>query len=211
MQDVEVPAQVDIASERGARPVGLLGARELRPVVVIVAFVVAIVLGLGIGFATADRDHSAGDTATGQTPAAELSPVQGTPSWAATRSPGAAHQMVLNSEPNPAALRLALQFTVAAEIKETDPSTTVTAAQVTVVEGMYFGAVEGVDAAQDQYWAIGRINVAGAASPPADPHVWRRIGSGPWTIVSHGAGACDSIPKALVDVWKGSLQPCIGA
>ncbi|CAO5173280.1 conserved hypothetical protein [Frankia sp. AiPs1] len=204
---MEVPAQVDVAGERGARPAGLLGTRELRPVVVIAAFVVAILLGVGIGYVTADRGSAPGDAVTAA-PAPELSPAQRAPFWVNSRSPGAAHQMVLNDEPDPVALRMALQYTVAAQIKAADRASTVTPQQVTVVEGMFFGGIEGVDAAQDQYWAIGRITIAGDVKPPANPYVWRRMGSGPWTIVSHDAGACNSIPKALLDVWKGQPQPC---
>lgn len=209
---MEVPAQVNIAGERGARPAGLLATRELRPVVVIVAFVVAIVLGVGIGFVTADRGPSSGATATAATPAPELTPIQATPSWANSRSPGTAHQMVLTSEPNPVALRLALQYTVAAAAKAADRASTLTAAQVTVREGMYFGAVEGADTAHDQYWAIGRIEFAtGITTAPDNPYVWQRVGKGPWTIVRHGADACDRIPRALINVWKGSLPPpCLG-
>jgi hypothetical protein len=211
VQDVEVPARVDIAGERSARPAGLLGTGELRPLVVVAAFVVAILLGVGIGYVTANRGPGSGgaDVVSG-VPAPELTPAQRPAPWSASRQPGTAHQMVLTVEPNPVALRLALQWTVADQIRKAGGPGTITANQVTVLGGMYFGAVEGVDAAHDDYWAIGRVEVAGLSSPPADPHVWRRIGSGPWSIVRNGPGACDAIPGSLVAVWKGQPPPCTG-
>jgi hypothetical protein len=120
--------------------------------------------------------------------------------------------MRVTAEPDPAKLRFALQWTVADEIKAAGTSSTITARQVTVVEGiLYFGAIEGADAAHDEYWAIGRIKVPSVPTPLPDPHVWRRIGAGPWTIVASGPAACGRIPQALLrDVWKGQPPPCTG-
>ncbi|WP_163552459.1 hypothetical protein [Candidatus Frankia alpina] len=205
-----MPARVNIAGERSARPAGLLGVRELRPIVVVAAFLVAVLIGVGIGYATADRGAGGGTSGTtaGQT-APELTPTLRTASWDAARQQGRARQMRVDDEPNPVALRLALSWTVAARMKAAGNST-ITAAQVTVPPGMFFGAIEGADAAHDEYWAIGRIQVPSVANPPADPYVWRRIGTGPWTIVSNGPGACTQIPAALIQEWKGQPAPCAG-
>ncbi|SNQ46011.1 conserved hypothetical protein [Frankia canadensis] len=203
---MEVPARVDMAGERGTRSAGLLGTRELRPIVVVAAFLVAILLGVGIGYATADRGSDA-VTAAPTAPAAALTPAQRVPFWATSRHPGAGHQMVLTAEPDPTALRFALQWTVADRLKA-DGTGTVTAQQVKVVEGMYFGAVEGADAAQDEYWAIGRIEVPSLPTVTSGPYVWRRIGSGPWAILASGATACGQIPQPLLTVWKGQPPPC---
>ncbi|KJE21572.1 hypothetical protein FF36_04146 [Frankia torreyi] len=207
---MEVPARVDIAGERSARPAGLLGVREVRPVVAVAAFLVAVLIGVAIGYATADRGSGDGTTvnSSGQ-PAPELTPALRTAPWEGTRQPGRAHQMRVDDEPNPTALRLALSWTVAEQIRAAGNST-ITAAQVTVPQGMFFGAVEGVDAAHDAYWAIGRIEVAGVASRPPDPYVWRRIGTGPWTIVRNGPNACTAIPPVLIQEWKGQPAPCAG-
>ncbi|WP_232291787.1 hypothetical protein [Frankia sp. QA3] len=200
---------MDIAGERSARPAGLLGVRELRPAAVLAAFLVAVLIGVGIGFATADRG-TGGVTITGRGALApELTPTLRIAPWDAVRQPGRAHQMRVDDEPDPVALRLALSWTVADQIRAAG-NRTVTAAAVTVPQGMFFGAIEGADAAQDQYWAIGRIQVAGVANPPADPHVWRRIGTGPWTIVRNGPNACTAIPAALIQEWKGQPAPCSG-
>jgi hypothetical protein len=211
LQDVEVPARVDIAGERGARPAGLLGVRESRPAVVVAAFLVAILIGVAIGYATADRGAGSGATGTATaTSAPELSPVMRVPSWSASRHPGQARQVRVTDELDPVVLRLALQWTVANQIKAAGGDGSITANQVTVLDGMYFGAIEGVDASQDEFWSVGRIRVANSTSPPPDPHVWRRVGTSPWTIVANGQGACDKIPPALLAVWKGQPPPCIG-
>ncbi len=207
---MEVPAGVDIAGDRSARPVGLLSTREFPLIAVVAAFFVAVLLGAGIGFATADRGSgSGGGNGAADAPAAQLSPVQRTAPWETQRVPGTANQLQVTAEPDPVALRLALQWTVTDEIKKAGGPATITADMVTVKSGMlYFGAVEGTSAATDEYWAIGRIEVKGMADPPADPHVWRRLGSAPWAIVAHGAGACEKIPAALLNVWKGQPAPC---
>ncbi|WP_261560404.1 hypothetical protein [Frankia tisae] len=205
-----MPARVNIAGERSARPAGLLGARELRPAVVLAAFLVAVLIGVGIGYATADRGSGGTSTATA-TLAPELSPAMRLPFWSASRHPGQAHQVRVTDELDPVVLRLALQWTVANQIKAAGGDGSITAQQVTVLDHMYFGAVEGVDADHDEFWAIGRIAVAGMASPPpADPHVWSRIGTGPWKIVDNGQRACDRIPMPLIQVWNGQPPPCFG-
>ncbi|MCK9896129.1 hypothetical protein [Frankia sp. AgB32] len=211
VQDVEVPARVDIAGERSARPVGLLGTRELPLIAVVAAFLVAVLLGVGIGYATADRGTGLGGTAAADVPVPELSPAQRPAPWTANRVPGAANQMLVTAEPDPAALRLALQWAVADQLKAANSASKVTAQNVTVVKNMlYFGAVEGVDAAHDVYWAIGRIEVGGTATPTADTYVWRRVGAAPWTIVSHGPGACgnNNVPAGMLAVFGGPPQPC---
>ncbi len=210
---MEVPARVDIAGERSARPAGLLGVRESRPVVVLAAFLVAVLIGVAIGYTTADRGAGDGTSvnASGQ-PAPELTPALRTAPWDSARQPGRAHQMRVDDEPNPTALRLALSWTVAEQIRAAGAST-ITAAQVTVPQGMFFGAIEGADAAHDEYWAIGRIQVAGGVNRPAaaaDPYVWRRVGTGPWTIVRNGPNACTTIPAALIHEWNGQPAPCAG-
>ncbi|MCM3921125.1 hypothetical protein ND748_05460 [Frankia sp. AiPs1] len=205
-----MPARVDIAGERGARPAGLLGVRELRPAVVAAAFLVAVLIGVSIGYATADRGAGSGATGTATaTSAPELSPAMRAPFWSTSRHPGQAHQVRVTDELDPVVLRLALQWTVANQIKAAGGDGSITARQVTVLDGMYFGAIEGVDAAQDEFWSVGRIMVSGTTAPP-DPHVWRRVGTSPWTIVANGQGACDKIPAPLLQVWKGQPPPCIG-
>ncbi len=211
VQDVEVPARVNAVGDRSARSAGLAGVREYRSVLVPVAFVVAVLLGVAIGYVTADRQSAtvhAPQTAT--SPAPELTPALRTAPWEGARRPGTAHQMRVLDEPDPDALRLALSWTVADSIKAAGGASTISARQVTIVNGMYFGAVEGVDAAHDEYWAIGRIEVQGPATPPVDPHVWRRTGAGPWTIVRNGPRACDVLPRALITLWKVSPPPCTG-
>ncbi|WP_261569075.1 hypothetical protein [Frankia gtarii] len=212
---MEVPARVNIAGERSARPVGLLGVRELRPIVVVAAFLAAVLIGVGVGYATADRGSGAAGTGTATgTPAPQLNPAMRPAPWAASRHPGLAHQVRVTDELDPVILRLALQWTVADKIKATGGDGSITAKQVTVLDHMYFGAVEGVDADHDEFWAIGRIAVAGMVNPPADPlanpHVWRRVGTGPWTIASNGQGACNEIPASLIAVWHGQPPPCLG-
>lgn len=212
MQDVEVPARVEAVGGRSARPAGSAGLRANRSVVVAAAFVVAVLLGVAIGYVTADRGSSSAksgpDTAA---VAPELTPTMRPAPWEGSRVPGTPHQVNVQDELDPVVLRLALSYAVAEQIKGSGAAAAI-ARQVTVEQGLYFGAVEGTDAAHDQFWAVGRIQGQGVANLPPDPLVWRRIGTGPWTIVASGTSpnACNQIPQSLIQAWKGQPPPCAG-
>jgi hypothetical protein len=210
MLDVETRSPVRPA---GAAPGIAAWVEERRPLVVAGAFAVAVLLGVLIGLATApSKPKASGLSSSEQVIAPELRPPLPAVSWDGSRQPGRAHQVKVDPS---GGVRLALQFAVAAQLRKAagEGVTLPTAADVRIPEGMYYGAIEGVDAAHDEFWAVGETEVAGVAQQPADPYVWRRIGNGAWEIVGSGPGSCAALPGALSgpEAWKGRPRQCTSA
>jgi hypothetical protein len=209
--DVPIPARPG-DERRPAEASWMIWARERRPLVIGGAFALAVLLGVVIGLATAP--HGSGPPSAGATtaPAAELSPPLPTVPWSASRVPGTAQQMSVTHEPAPAAFRLALSWAAAdaarAAAAGTTPGTSapaLPAAAITIPQNqLYYGAIEGTDAAHDEFWAAGLTQVSASAVPVPALQVWRRVGSGPWSVVRSGPGSCDALPNALYGpgAWK---------
>jgi hypothetical protein len=208
MLDVEARASV---GAQGARSDGgelAAWVEQRRPVVVGGAFAVAVLIGVVIGLLTAPSATPAAKVEPSPPPvAAELSPPLPDVTWATSRQPGAAHQMFVTKERDPAAFRLALSWAVAEQLRQTTGTQALRASDVTIPDGMYYGAIEGADASSDVFWAVGETEVA-AVTQPNDPFVWKRVGAGPWQIVASGPGACSQLPSSLFAVWKGRPAMC---
>jgi hypothetical protein len=207
--DVAVPRSAD---GRGRAPGGAGWLEERRPLLIAGAFAVAVLLGVLIGLVTAPdgRRSSTPRAAAGAAPA-EQSPPLGPSPWEGHRQPGQAHQMTVDRG---GVLRRALQSSFASWMRAQSGASRPTADDVSIpTRQLYYGAVEGAAAAQDEYWAAGSTVVRGTSQPPANPQVWRRVGAGPWTLVRSGPGACGALPQGLFGpgVWQARPALCTTA
>jgi hypothetical protein len=144
------------------------------------------------GTPSAKVGKSAAPTASSEVPT--LRPAPAAVPWAVSRSPGTAHFVVLR-QADRAALRAAFWAAYkGGQAGTVEPN--VQFSSVTIPTGVVYGAVEGPDAASDQFWAIGRVTLGTAQAPP-NPHVWKRVGSGAWQQVGQGPAACDQVPQAI--------------
>jgi hypothetical protein len=185
---------------------------ERRPLLIAGAFAVAVLLGVLIGLATAPdgRPSSTPGAAAAAAPA-EQSPPLGPAPWEGHRQPGQAHQMTVDRG---GVLRRALQSSFTSRMRAQTGASRPTADDVSIpVRKLYYGAIEGAGAAQDEYWAAGAVVVRETSQPPANPQVWKRVGAGPWTLVRSGPGACDALPQALFGpgVWQARPALCTTA
>ncbi|ONH53479.1 hypothetical protein CcI49_31390 [Frankia sp. CcI49] len=203
MLDVEVPAGVDSASGRVAGSGAATWTERKRPLLVAGSFVVAILLGVVLGLAWADDEEPATVTATTELPDNPvLSPALPLVSWATSRVEGTPHKVTLSATERQS-VRLPLQWLAAWKVREKTPgSTTPTMDDVTIVKDtLFYGAIEGADSAHDEFWAVAQTEIKDVPETDApDPHVWKRVGSEPWTLVALGPGACSSIPAKLMTV-----------
>ncbi|EFC79154.1 hypothetical protein [Parafrankia sp. EUN1f] len=203
MLDVEVPAGVDSASGRVAGSGAATWTERKRPLLVAGSFVVAILLGVVLGLAWAsDEAPATVTTVTEQPDDSILSPEVPAVSWAASRVEGRPHKVTLSSAERQS-VRLPLQWLAAWKVRQKTPGSTIpTMDDVTIVKDtLFYGAIEGADTAHDQFWAVAQTEIKGVPDTEApDPHVWKRVGSAPWTLVALGPGACNSIPAELMTV-----------
>ena len=210
MLDVEVPAGVDPAHGGAPRSGAAAWAEQRRPVLIALAFGVAIVLGVVIGLAWAPDNTSTTTTAGEDTKPndAVLSPPLPVVPWEGARQVGRASSLRL-SETERSAIREPLQWLVAYHIRQATGQDTPVAADVTITEGtLYYGAIEGTDRESDVFWAVALTEVKGVAQQPPDPHVWKRTGSAPWELVASGEGACSQVPAPLIQRWGGAPISC---
>jgi hypothetical protein len=176
------------------------------------AFAFAVVLGVVIGLVTAPGNSGQAPTAGSEAVAApQLRP----PTQAATwdhQQPGRAHQVLVRREPDPAALRLALRWSLADHLRATSSSGAPAVDDLTIPDNkLFYGAIEGASSATDTYWAVGPVDIAGAVPTRTGPHVWRRVGDGPWAVMASGPGACTQLPTQLVEMWRGFPATCARA
>ncbi|MCK9929538.1 hypothetical protein MXD62_20530 [Frankia sp. Mgl5] len=202
MLDVEVPAGVDPAGGRAARPGAAAWTQQQRPLLVAASFVVAVVLGVVIGLVWASDDSATpGAVAVEQPDNAILSPPLPSVPWETSRVAGRARTLALKGN-EPTTLRQPLMWLAAYEVRKETGAATPVASDVTIPNGMFYGAVEGVDKERDEFWAVGMTEIRGVTEADApDPHVWKRVGSAPWTLVGRGTAACDLIPAELKNIW----------
>ncbi|WP_239347936.1 MULTISPECIES: hypothetical protein [unclassified Frankia] len=180
---------------------------QRRTGLIVGAFAVAIVLGVVIGLVTAPRARTVPLVAPATAaPPSELQPALDPPTWEGSRLPGTAHQMRVREQD-----RRAFSASLAYDLRENGAGN-VTTADVVIPPGkLFYGALEGRDSTFDEYWAVGLAQVAGVASAPPNPHVWKRTGGGPWMQLVEGPGACDRLPPVLFTAWRGRPGLCSGA
>jgi hypothetical protein len=205
---------------------------QRRRPAIISAFAAAALLGVLIGVLTAPHATTKPNT-TAVAVAQARSPVLPASSWAASRSLGKAHNVTLDQSTSPV-VRTALAWAAAdyALAKagrptwsqvynaEGSPAAGTSAARaaagkaaltdqsITIPLGLLYGAIEGADASTDQFWVVGFADSASGAVTVDRLHVWERVGTGPWTVVASGPGACTRIPAAMSTVWGASPAPC---
>jgi len=225
--DVPMPA----GSENGVRAGGVswrTWVEEHRRPVIIGAFAAAALLGILIGLLTAPSPSgpaaNEGDTPAPQR-APALSPLPG------NRVPTSAQNLTVGSELRPALQWAAADAALAAAGKTTlsaaffassspvagssnaqSSGTALSADDITIpVNHLYYGVIEGTSAASDVYWAAGNTVSSSTAVAVPGLEVWKRDGSGAWTVVATGAGACQKVPKDLVSRWGGAAAVCNAA
>ncbi|ONH36101.1 hypothetical protein [Protofrankia sp. BMG5.30] len=176
-----------------------------RPLVIAGAFAAAIGLGVAIGLATAPTKTPAPRPAPTVAPPAEVQPPLEPSAWEGSRQPGAAHQMRVRPVD-----RRAFSASLAYALREGGTAGVATDDVVIPQGKLFYGAVEGVDSAADEYWAVGLAQVAGVTPAPPNPQVWKRAGNGPWQRIAQGPGACDGLPTGLFTVWQGRPPLCSG-
>jgi hypothetical protein len=179
-----------------ARPAGRATPRG--PLVVAVAFVVAIGLGVAIGLATATH-HSKAKHPASAAPAvvdSQAAPVIPASSWGGNRQAGAERNVIL---PPGGKNRVALRYVYGQKYGQPVDA-------VDIPKGkLFYGVILGATAANDQYWAVGLVDVRGG---PATLVVWNRTGTGPWQVNGRGPGACGPLPSAFSKVWDGPPPFC---
>ncbi|WP_018502340.1 hypothetical protein [Parafrankia discariae] len=203
MLDVEVPAGVDPAGGRAARPGAAAWTQQRRPLLVAASFVVAVLLGVGLGLVWASDDPAAPDAVAVEQPDNEIvSPPLPAVPWETSRVAGRARTLTLKGN-EPTTLRQPLMWLAAYEVRKKTGAATPVASDVTIPNGMlFYGAVEGVDKEHDEFWAVGMTEIRGVSAADApDPHVWKRVGNSPWKLVGRGPTACDLIPVDLKNIW----------
>jgi hypothetical protein len=237
--DVPMPASPGDQARVAGTPLAAW-VEQRRPFVIAGAFVLAVVLGIVIGLATASSSPSddAGDNVAVVAPARQpaLPPI----TWAGDRKPGTGVSLTLEPTMSPV-VRKALAWAAAddalakagkttwskvyldagspaagtANAQSATSRATLTDQSINIPQGLYYGAIQGNDAASDQFWAVGNADTTNAAVPSSVPvdrvYVWERIGSGPWTVVASGPTACTKIPQAMTTIWGASPAPCSGA
>jgi hypothetical protein len=158
--------------------------------------------------------------------AAARSPALPPATWDANRSAGAAQNLQVAADTN---LRPALQWAAAdaalaaagkptlSAVTQASPSASagvttaaLTADQIEIPpQQLYYGVVEGSSAATDAYWAVGVTQKTSDTSIPLPAlEVWKRVASGPWTVVASGGGACAKLPPQLDGAWGGHPKLC---
>ncbi|MEX5631351.1 hypothetical protein AB1460_01960 [Parafrankia sp. FMc2] len=197
------------ASGRMAGAGAATWAQQNRSVLVAGSFVVAVVLGVVLGLAWAsDTSAPPGTTATGQPDEPILlQPPPPTIPWDSQNPPVAlGNALSLSLQPaEREALREPLGWLVASEVRERTGAEIPGPADVKITENtLFYGAVRGADVQQDEFWAVGMTEINGVSGAEApNPHVWKRVRSGPWTLVDNGPQACAKIPLVLRTVWGG--------
>jgi hypothetical protein len=209
MLDVEAHASTGSADPVPRGSARVAWGREHRLLLTAGAFAFAVFLGVLIGLFTAPDDHhSVRAVAPERVVVPQLRPPVQPASWD-HRQPGRAHQVLVRLEPDPAALRLALRWSLADYLRAQPGGSTVTVDNLSIPDNkLFYGAIEGRDTASDTYWAVGPVEVGGAAPTVTGPHVWRRVGDGPWEVAASGPGACSQIPGQLIDMWRGFPATC---
>jgi|GEM_PF-3167653 len=233
--DVPMPA----GSGGGTRAAGTLASwvEQRRPLVIVGAFVLAVVLGIVIGLATAPSSPSQeADGAADVTAPARQPPVQQI-SWDASHAPGTGMNVTLDQNMSPV-VRTALAWAAAdyaldqagkptwskvfldagspapgtVNAQSATDRATLTDESITIPQGLLYGAVRGADAAHDQFWAVGNADTTSSTLPAGvsvdKVYVWERIGSGPWTVVASGANACAKIHPSMTAIWGTHPAPC---
>ncbi|WP_203030988.1 hypothetical protein [Frankia nepalensis] len=205
---------------------------ERRRPVIAGAFVLAALLGVVIGLVTAPDSKAPPETGDTAQAAPARSPQLPPLPWANSRSPGTATNLTVGDDLRPALTWAAADDALAKADKPTlsevflaSGGTAATSASpqggtqgaaltqqsITIPAGkLYYGAVQGSDATLDEFWAVG-VTETPPGTPVAVPglHVWKRVGSGPWTVVATGAGACDIVPQNLFGVGAWTSRPPI--
>jgi hypothetical protein len=214
MLEVDAPVPAGSRDARAAAPGSAGWVEERRPLLIAGAFGVAILLGVAIGLLTAPDGKGANTTTVStETSDPALSPPLSVPPWpkGGRTGQGSAHQMTVDSA---GVVRRALRTALAASVRAQSGADRPTADDVTIPTGqLFYGAVEGADAASDVFWAAGSAVVNGVPQAPANPHVWKRVGSGPWKLERSGPGACAALPPALFGplAWGGTPPLCRAA
>jgi hypothetical protein len=207
---------------------------ERRRPVIAGAFVGAALLGVLIGLVTAPAGSTSTTDTADVTAATARSPQLPALPWEGSRAPGTAVKMVVAREPG---LRPALSWAAAdaalaaagkptlSQLAASGASTgsraaqagsgggSLTADSITIEQGIYYGAIEETSDATDQFWAVGVAETSSTAVPLPRLTVWERVGSGPWTVVASGSGACQKLPTALygANVWGSRPEICSGS
>lgn len=208
-----------------SRPTVTAWVEAHRRPVIAGAFALAVLLGVGIGLVTAP---SAPPPADEPPPAAApaLSPPLPSLPWGSARTPGKAENMSVQGEPQ---LRSALLWAAAdaalasageqtlsqrfvaggASAARGGPDGSFTTQALVIPEGsLYYGAIQGVDADSDQFWAVAPVQSSSTTVAVPTLHVWKREGSGPWQVVRTGPGACAALPQDLIGVWTVRPPAC---
>jgi hypothetical protein len=223
--DVPMPAGSD-ARARGV-PWKAWVEQRRRPVI-IGAFAAAALLGILIGLLTAPSGDDSSATTNPEVAASQrapaLAPLPGgrTPDSALNLKVGGDLRPALQWAAADAALAAAGKTTLsAAYLAARSPSASagssnaqsgaaaLTADDITIPEGhLYYGVVERRSVTTDEYWAAGNTQTTSTAVAVPGLEVWKRVGSGPWTVVATGAGACQKVPPSLVSRWGGAAKVC---
>jgi hypothetical protein len=222
--DVPVPAGPTDGLRLGGVPWKTWVEERRRPVI-IAAFAAAALLGVLIGLVTAPSGN-ARVTTTNTTAAAPARSPQ--VPVLANRSVGAAVNLKVDDNLRPALQWASADAALAAAGKPTLSSVylasgaaaaqgasgsaaLLTADQITVAKPLYYGIVQGATAGADVYWAVALTQTSNTAISMPSLHVWEREGSGPWTVVAAGPGACAKIPTSLYTAWEGRPALCDGS
>jgi len=202
---------------------------EHRRPVIIGAFVAAALLGVLIGLLTAPSSGGPATNEVADAWAPQRAPALGR--LPGSRVPNSAQNLTVGSDLRPALQWAAADAALAAAGKTTlseayqassSPSAGSSNAQsggaalsandITIpVNHLYYGVIEGASAANDVYWAAGNTTTSSTVVEVPGLEVWKRAGSGPWTVVATGAGACQKVPGNLVSLWGGAAAVCNAA
>ncbi|OHV52563.1 hypothetical protein BCD48_09735 [Pseudofrankia sp. BMG5.36] len=234
--DVPMPAGSGERGRTAGAPL-VTWVEQRRPFVIAGAFVLAVVLGIVIGLATASSSPSDDPGGNVDVTAPERRPPLPAISWDGSREPGKGMNLQLGQDLSPI-VRTALTWAAAdyalakagkptwskvyldagsptpgtANAQTATSRATLTDQSITIPQGLLYGAVQGADAAHDQFWAVGNADTTGSTIPTDVPvdnlYVWERIGSGPWTVVASGANACAKISPGMTAIWGTHPAPC---
>ncbi len=228
--DVPMPAG------SGARASGVpwkAWVEQRRRPVIIGAFVAAALLGVLIGLLTAPSTNGPSGTEASAAVAQARQPALPSVPWNGDRSPGAAVNVTLDQAMSPI-VRTALAWAAADDalakagrptwsevfLSSGSPASGTAGAQaatsravltdqsITIPQGLLYGAIQGTDAASDDFWAVGFAETSGSVVPVDRLHVWERIGNSAWKVVATGPGACTKVPPSMTAVWGSHPEIC---